>query len=316
MAEVLTFGETMAAFVPEEATGFQYVRSFQLRHAGAESNTAIGLSKLGHSVRWFSRLGDDEPGRYILASIRAEGVDVSQVKTDATHSTGFMLKSFRYSRNTEVLYYRSNSAASHMETDDISESLLSDCQILHFTGITPILSTSCKELTLNTLNVAKKNHIKISFDPNIRKKLWGTQDFAPLMKEIIQSCHILFMGFDEGEILYHTKEAEELKEILFRSANLEYLCLKNGSKGAYVCSRTEHHYIEPFPCHCIDSVGAGDAFNAGFLAYLLEKKSLLECGQAAAIAGALCTETNGDIEGIPDKQILSNILNHRDTIYR
>ena len=112
MPKVLTIGETMAVMVPSETGPSQYINHFRLCFAGAESNTAIGLSKLGHQTEWLSCVGDDEFGRFLLSRIRAEGVSVSHVRLDAHAPTGLMAKRFNPSSETEVFYYRSGSAAS------------------------------------------------------------------------------------------------------------------------------------------------------------------------------------------------------------
>ena len=104
MPKVLTIGETMAVMVPSETGPYQYINHFRLCFAGAESNTAIGLSKLGHQTEWLSCVGDDEFGRFLLSRIRAEGVSVSHVRLDAHAPTGLMAKRFNPSSETEIFY--------------------------------------------------------------------------------------------------------------------------------------------------------------------------------------------------------------------
>ena len=309
MPEVLTMGETMAVFVPTETGPLKYIQNFRLRYAGAESNTAVGLCKLGHSSEWISRLGDDELGRYVRSSILGEGVGTSYVKFDCEHPTGLMVKKLNHETETEVFYYRSRSAATYICPEDLDEKAFSNVKILHLTGITPVLSDSCRLATEHAIELAKRYGVMISFDPNIRQKLWKQVDYTPLMRRLIKESHILMMGIDEGARLYHTKDPDALFELLFQSENLRYAALKNGSNGAYVAIRGEICYIPPFTCKCIDPIGAGDAFNAGFLAGILEGKPLFECGRLAGIAGALCTQAPGDIEGIPDRNEIESRLN-------
>ena len=138
-----------------------------------KSNTAIGLSKLGHQTEWLSCVGDDEFGRFLLSRIRAEGVSVSHVRLDAHAPTGLMAKRFNPSSETEVFYYRSGSAASQMNETLISEKSFEDVGIVHMTGITPVLSPSCLRLTRRVFELARSLNVRISFDPNIRMKLWN-----------------------------------------------------------------------------------------------------------------------------------------------
>lgn len=316
MPEVLTIGETMAAFIPTDQGSYQYIDRFHLRFAGAESNTAIGLCKLGHTAEWMSHLGDDEFGHFVVSRIQAEGVSIPHVQFNPHAPTGLMCKRFKPSGDTEVFYYRSGSAASKMDESLISESLFQDVAIVHMTGITPVLSDSCLRLTRKIFEVARKMQVKISFDPNIRLKLWKKNDYKELLKEFISQSDIVLMGIEEGQILYGSSEISKLCDCIFTSGIVHYLALKNGADGAYVCSRKEGYHIPPYPCKCIDPVGAGDAFNAGFLSGVLRGEPLAQCGQIAGITGALCTQSQGDIEGLPNQKEMFDIRNHITQITR
>ncbi|MHB8129089.1 MAG: sugar kinase [Mobilitalea sp.] len=316
MPDIVTIGETMAVFTPKSNGPLRYIHEYTTHIAGAESNTAIGVQKLGHTARWISRLGNDELGQYILNFIRAEGVDTSGVVLDDEHRTGLMVKEFSLTNDTKVYYYRENSAASHLEEADISEELIKNTKILHFTGITPILSESCNAMIQKSIKIAQNYGVKISFDPNIRLKLWANQDHSPLINDIILNSNIIMLGIDEAEHLFHTRLVDKIFDLLFQSEKLEYAAIKDGSNGAYVATRTEKQFIPPFPCNCIDPIGAGDAFNAGFLSGILENKPLKICGEFAGIAGALSTQTHGDVESFPNRSDLLFYLENKPVIYR
>ena len=121
MPQIVTVGETMAAFTPGSTGFLRYVKNYEMRIAGAESNLAIGVSKLGHSAGWISCLGRDEFGEFVRNSIRAEGVDTSRVVFDPEYRTGIMFKQVRNASETSVFYYRENSAASHMHPRILDE---------------------------------------------------------------------------------------------------------------------------------------------------------------------------------------------------
>ena len=137
-----------------------------------------------------------------------------------------------------------------------------------------------------------------------------------MIKEFISQSNIVFMGLDEGQLLYGERTPQTLRDIIFVSDCTDYLALKNGSAGAYVYSINEDCYIPPHPCVCIDPVGAGDAFNAGFLSGILDGRPLKDCGQRGGITGALCTQVQGDIEGLPTRKELLDIQNHISPITR
>ena len=209
MAKVITLGETMVCFSPDSAAPLRYVSSFHPRIAGAESNLAVGLAKLGHEVLWISRLGEDEFGHYVQNMIRSEGVDTRAVRFDEANPTGIMFK--ETSRGETAVYsYRKHSAASAMEPEDLDESLFEEAEILHITGITPVLSESCRRTVERAVELAKRHGVRISFDPNIRRKLWGDRDYAPMLRDFCRESQILLMGLDEAKVLYGGESPEEI----------------------------------------------------------------------------------------------------------
>ncbi|MCM1252089.1 MAG: sugar kinase [Clostridium sp.] len=312
MSEIITIGETMAAFTPKSTGYLHYIKDYELRIAGAESNLAIGVCKLGHSASWVSRLGKDEFGYFVNNSIRAEGVDTRYVCFDEKHRTGVMFKQVLQGKETSVFYYRENSAASFMQPKDLQPEMFTGGKILHLTGITPVLSPDCEKVTEQAVCMGSEAGLKLSFDPNIRRKLWKDKDYTGLLRKIMDKTAILMLGLEEAEALYHTTEKERIAEAFFAQDCAEYLAIKDGANGAYVADREQGYDILPYPCKPIDPIGAGDAFNAGFLCALLEKRSVKEAGKMAAVAGALATESYGDIEGYPTAESMRNILDSMD----
>ncbi len=302
MAELITIGETMAVIAPSQEGRLSDVSSFVLRIAGAESNTAIGVSRLGHTAAWISAVGEDELGSFVLDSVSREGVDTSLVKRDALHRTGLMIKEIVEGKTT-VYYYRENSAASHLSVSDIDTGSLSDAKILHITGITPVLSKSCREAVLELMRWASENGKLISFDPNIRRKIWGEVDYIPLLREMLAFSDIALLGLSEAKELYETDDISRIASILL-DEGVGCVVIKDGANGAYLISEGEFAFIPPYPCTPVDSVGAGDGFNAGFLSGLLDGKGLVESARMGALVGAMATETVGDVNGYPTKEIL------------
>lgn len=315
-SRVVTLGETMVSFVPQEQISLRYGPSLGMRIAGAESNTAIGLARLGHPAAFISRLGADHLGDFILRMIRAEGVDTSDIIQDPTHPTGIMFKEPLPGRETSVYYYRSGSAASCMTPEDLPEETIANADILHFTGITPILSDSCRRTVFRAIDLAEKHGCAVSFDPNIRTKLWRGQDFRSLMTDIISRSHYVFAGLEEIRLLYEIQDPQILADSLLSAGSVRCLVIKDGSNGATLYDKTGVYQIPPFSCHCIDAVGAGDAFNAGFLAGVLEGKSFLDSAAIGAVCGARATETSGDTEGLVSREELDCILNHQNIARR
>lgn len=315
MPKLITMGETMAAFSPGAMGPLRYVPDYRLRIAGAESNLAIGICKLGQEASWISRIGDDEFGHYLRNMIRAEGVDTRCVTVDERHRTGVMFKQTS-SGETKVYYYRENSAASFLCAKDLSPAYFEEADILHLTGITPVLSESCREACQRAIALAQEYGLLFSFDPNIRKKLWGQTDFAPLIREMTLCAQIVLLGLDEAGVLFSTTEPDEIFDTLFETGRATYVAIKDGANGAWAADKNTRHRLPPHPCKPVEPIGAGDAFNAGFLAGLLEGRDVLTCGKMGSIAGALATQTLGDIEGYPSRAQMRAHLASQSETYR
>ena len=313
--ELLTVGETMVVFIPEQKQLLRYVDTLKKGIAGAESNVAIGISKLGHKSCWISKLGDDELGEFILKEIRGEGVNVTEVIREKNVQTGLMIKQFGPMDETSVFYYRRNSAASTLSPGDIGEELIKKSKIVHLTGVTSALSETCENMNLEIAKTAKRIGVLVSFDPNIRLKLWNEVRAVEALTPLLDLCDIVEIGLDEAKILLKTDKIEEIIELL-RAKGIQKIAIKLGSKGAIVAD-TEHTYeISAYTVEAVDNIGAGDAFAAGFLCGILEKQPILTCGKMGAAMGAQAVCVSGDIEGLLDRDKLDIFLRGSKKTYR
>ncbi|MNZ42924.1 2-dehydro-3-deoxygluconokinase [compost metagenome] len=307
--EVVTFGESMVLFSSDKNLPLEYVHQFNKQMAGAESNVAIGLAKLGHRVGWFSKLGDDPFGRYVLHRIRGYGIDTSRCMCTSDAPTGVFFKEQRSRGKTGVYYYRRHSAASLMHPDELDEEYLAGFKILHITGITPALSSNCLALTRKAVAAAKKRGLKIVFDPNVRWKLWESEEAAKeILLELAGSADYVLPGLDEGELLTGFTQPEDIAAALLRPG-VAGVVVKLGSKGAYYKSAQHSGYMAPFPAEEVDPVGAGDAFAAGFISGLLHGEELEQATLRAGAMGAIAVGVNGDVEGLPNETELLYRIN-------
>lgn len=302
--DVVTIGETMVLFTPNTQGQMRYATNFSRKFGGAESNVAIGLSKLGFKVGWISRVGDDEFGKGLVSFIKGEGVDVSQVKTDDTHPTGLYFKEMRTTTEFRVQYYRKGSAASRMRVKDINEAYLKQAKYLHITGITPALSDNCYEVVMHAVKLAKKHGVTIVFDPNLRKNLWSEDKAREVLLEIISHADIVLPGLDEGEFLYGTRDIGEIGKNIIR-AGASLVVIKNGADGAYYLTEEEMEHVPvSIASEVRDPVGAGDGFCAGFLSGLLDGLTLKESVSRGNLVGSIVVKVEGDVEGLPDRSEL------------
>ncbi|APC39775.1 sugar kinase [Clostridium estertheticum] len=314
--DVITFGESMVLFGPDSSGPLRYVQNFNKSIAGAESNVAIALAKLGHQVGWFSKLGDDEFGRYIQTTIRGEGVDVSKVIFEPGKNTGILFKERFMHSNPNVYYYRKGSAASTLRPEELDAAYIKNTKILHITGITPALSESCKKTLFKAIEIAKSNNVLVSFDPNIRLKLWNKEEAVPVLLEIAKHSDIIFPGIDEGEMLLGLTKPEDIA-LAFMKMGCKIVAVKLGKEGCYVTDSVNKLYVNSYICeNPQDTVGAGDGFSAGFLSGMLNKLDLRACAEYANGVGAMAVLVKGDMEGYPNNEQLMAFIGKTKTIER
>lgn len=315
MLDLVTLGETMVAFIPEEKEYIRYAKSFEKKTAGAESNVAIGVAKLGHKAGWISKVGKDELGEFVIREVRGEGVDTTCVGRCDEAPTGVMFKQVLAGNETSVSYYRKNSAASTLCPEDIDIDYVTSAKILHISGVTPALSDSCKETINYVVDKAKAHGMIISFDPNIRLKLWSKEAAKETLTPLLGKSDIVLTGLDEGEILLGLNDGEAIIEELL-NYGVKQVAVKLGADGALVGDKDGIHKIEATKVAVVDNIGAGDAFSAGFLSGVIEGKSTEECGAMGCLMGAFAVSSFGDIEGLPDRETFERKRNKISAIYR
>jgi 2-dehydro-3-deoxygluconokinase len=268
--------------------------------AGAESNLAIGLSRLGHAAGWFSRVGDDEFGRALVFRIRGEGVDTSHVISDASAPTGLVIRERREVGPIEQVYYRRGSAASRLSPADLDPGYLGSARFLHLTGITPALSDSCRQTVFEAAKMARAAGVKVVLDPNYRSKLWAPPEFRDVVRALGSQCDILLPGMDEA-LLLSGQSDPELAARELHGLGPDLVVIKLGAAGALALAANGHVTRSP-AVHVeriVDPVGAGDAFAAGLLSGMLRGWTLAESLALANRCGALAMISPGDMEALP-----------------
>lgn len=177
--EVVTFGEAMALLLAEPGRPLDHAERFRRSIAGAESNVAVALARLGHRVGWFGRVGDDAFGRTVLRTLRGEGVDVSRARVDPAAATGLIVRDCHAERAIEVLYHRAGSAGSRLAREDIDPAWLGSARILHVTGVTAALSATALDACVAAVEAARSAGVLVSYDPNVRRKLLAAEHWSP-----------------------------------------------------------------------------------------------------------------------------------------
>jgi len=280
---VLTVGETMALLDPLEDGPLRLGMPLTLRFAGAESNFAIALARLGIDVTWVSRLGRDPFGDMILAAVAGEGVETRWVQRDDV-PTGLFCK-WRSDGRSHVAYRRAGSAASRLRAGDVPDDALDGVRLVHLTGITMAISETARELVLDVARRARERGATVVFDPNFRPALPDTPEAAAArQRPVLEHVDWYLCGEAEAELLWRGGEIPVPSVI------------RVGARGAIVDG------IEVPPLRTasvVDEVGAGDAFAAGFAYGLLHGWGSAACPRAGNVIAAGALAGTGDWETLP-----------------
>jgi 2-dehydro-3-deoxygluconokinase len=302
---VITAGETMALVVPPSPGRLRHATSLSLSIGGAESNVAIGLARLGIPASWISVLGDDELGELVLHRLRAEGVDTSGVRRIADRPTGLYLRE-EVAGRLRVYYYRSGSAAATLSPNAFDPSILQGAAFLHLTGITGALSQECAEFLPWAATTARDAGVRVSYDVNYRSRLWEPSAAQAATEALLPLIDVLFVGHDEANALWGW-ETDTALEQLSKIGPSEVI-LKLGADGCAAMINGEQLISPGFPARQLDPIGAGDAFDAGYLAATLWGWAPEKRLRAANAMGAFCVQNLGDYEGLPNRRELDGFL--------
>ena len=307
--KIVLVGEPMGLFIAEETGELEDVSRFSAAVAGAEYNVAVGLSRLGHTALYCTRLGNDPMGKRILKSMASNGVSADLVTVTDDAVTGFMMKGKTDVGDPKIAYFRRGSAASQLSTHDIDKLDLCGCDFLHVTGIFPAVSKSALEAVKRLMARAKALDMFVSFDPNLRPQLWGDEkEMVRTLNALAQEADLVLPGIGEGKILTKRDTAEGIAEY-YHERGVDSVIVKLGADGAYWSTGGEHGTVPAFPVKkIVDTVGAGDGFAAGVISAVAEGLSLREAASRGAVIGSIQITHKGDNEGLPTREQLEAVI--------
>jgi len=286
--DAITIGETMVALVPDDAKPITGESRMVLRVAGAESNVATSLARLGHSVRWVSAVGADPFGEIITNELAAAGVDLGAVTVSSDAPTGIFAKNPQ-GESTRVHYYRRGSAAARMAPGVIT----GDARLVHISGITPALSESCRELT----EAVMEREATVSFDVNYRPALWcDVGEAADTLAGLARQADIVFVGRDEAEELWGTATAEDVRDFL---PEPRILVVKDAAIEAVSFEGDQTARVPSRRVEVVEPVGAGDAFAAGWLSGYLDDRTARERLLLGHLLASRTVQIVGDCPEVP-----------------
>ena len=312
MAEVLTIGEPMGLFVAQEAKPLKDVQTFTRLVCGAEVNFSIGLSRLGHTVSYVSRVGSDPIGQHIRDFLKENGIEDSYVQIDREHLTGMQFKEMApEGTDPLVVNYRRHTAFSHFAPEDLRGIDWQGVKHVHVTGIPAALSDSCCASVEALMDAAHAHGATVSFDPNLRPALWPSHKvMVRTLNRLAGKADLILPGLGEGKILTGLEKPEQIADFYLARGAKAVVIKLGGSKGAYGKEREGKEFIAPsFRVeHVVDTVGAGDGFAVGTVSALLEGRTLEEAALRGAAIGALAIMSAGDNEGLPNRTELQHFM--------
>jgi len=302
--DVVTLGEAMVLLWPAGDETLDDAATYERSFGGAESNLAIALARLGLRPRWISRLGADPFGRYIRATLEREGV-VVDTPFDADAPTAVFFKERVARGPRRVYYYRRGSAASRMDPADLRPAQFAGARLLHLTGITPALSAGCAATVDRALTLARAAGARVCVDPNVRPQLWPEPAAGvAALHALMARADLVLLGDEDAAYLFPGLSEEAVLRAV-RALGPQLVVLKLGARGARAMVEDgEDVSVAPYPVAVVDSVGAGDGFDAGFIAGLVHGDPLARCLALGARVGAAAIATTGDWEGYPTRRAL------------
>jgi 2-dehydro-3-deoxygluconokinase len=301
--DILALGEPMVEF---NQTGGEGSRNYLQGFGGDTSNTAIAAARQGARVGYISAIGPDHYGTMFRDLWNRENVDHSLVSTDhAAYTAAYFVTHGKDGH--QFSFFRSGSAASRLAPGDVPKAAIRKAKVLHFSGISLAISTSACDHAYAAMAAAKAGKALVSFDTNLRLRLW-TQDRArAVMSDVIGLCDICLPSYDDIVTITGLTDPDKLVDFcLTRGAKI--VALKLGAEGALVADGKQRFRIAPKPCKPVDATGAGDTFGGSFLARIVAGDGIEAAADYASMAAALSTEGYGAVEPIPDARRVNAAL--------
>ncbi len=313
MCKVLLIGEIMEVLQALEEGAISDAESFKASVSGAELNVAVGLKRLGIMPRYMAKVGADPRAERIRRFLKDNGIEDDLIITDREHPTGSMVKGIPKDGHCEIYYYRETTAAGFISEEDINSVSMENIRAAYFTGIFPTISKTAEKAAGALVKRAKENNAAVIFDPNLRSRLWKTDErTVAVLNEFASKSDIFLPSVSEAKILCGLSEPEEIADH-YLALGTGKIIVKLGKRGAYYKSRVESGIAPTFRADAvIDTMGAGDGFAAGLISGICEEIPLGEAVVRANAVGCMQIQSKSENADLPTmEQLRDYMLNHR-----
>lgn len=314
--DVITLGEAMVRLAPPGNRRVEQARSFDVEVGGAELNTAVGLARLGRRAGWVTRLTDNALGRLVANRAREAGVDTDRVLfTDDGRVGLYFLEFGAAPRPSGIEYDRAGSAMSLLAPGMVDwPAVLAGAGWFYVTGITPALSGSAADASLEALHAAKQAGLTTCLDPNYRSKLWSVEDARDWLLAAIPFVDVLVTNPEDVERFFGVvdDDLEKTAAATVSQFNLIALAMTLRETPSVWRNRVSAvgyaggRFVQAasYDVEVVDRLGSGDAFVAGLLHGLLDAD--LEKGLDYGTAmGALKHGIPGDFPWLTEEDVLA-----------
>jgi 2-dehydro-3-deoxygluconokinase len=305
--DVVTFGEVMLRLSPPNFMRFEQTHSFDAHAGGAEMNVAVACARLGLKAAYITRLGDNSIGHFIRNKAREHGVDTSHILWDPDDRCGVYYVEFGAApRTNRVIYDRKDSAISKIKPGEVDwTTILKGTKVFHTSGITPALSPSCAEATIEVLKIAKNQGCKVSYDVNYRSKLWTPKEAQAFTEPASEYIDILITTEEDTKVVYgiEGKDYEEVAQKLVDKFGFEVVVITlRETPSVWFNKWSVFAYSEGkifkspiYDVEIVDRLGGGDSCSAGFIYGYLVLKDLQKAVDFGSAFSALKHSVPGDL---------------------
>jgi len=294
MHDLVTLGEVLLRLSIPSPGRVETARQLDVQVGGAEANVAAACARLGLKVAWISALPANPWGERTRRELVGHGVDCAHVRmTEGARIGVYFLEYGVPPRPVRVLYDRRDSAFARLTEGEVDWEPVRRARLVHLTGITPALGEGARGLVRRAMREAPA----FSFDVNYRASLWSPADARRFLDAVLPDVRYLFLGEAEARTVFNlTGTTEQTLEALARLAPRATVSLQLGEAGAAVLDGSRLYRPRHVPAvHVVDPIGAGDAYVAGFLWAVLQKRELQEAVDVGTAVGALKCSMWGDI---------------------
>jgi 2-dehydro-3-deoxygluconokinase len=299
--DIISLGEAMVEFNQTVESGGSHSGRMYLQGFGGDtSNFAIAAARQGATVAYLSALGADPYAQMLRKLWDDEGVDHSNVieLTDAFTAIYFVNHD---ATGHHFTFFRAGSAASRMTPSLVAAQRIGAARALHLSGISLAISPSACDTCYVAIQAAREAGQLVTFDTNLRLKLWPIHRARAVMSDVIALSDICLPSYDDIAAITGMTNPDALVDHCLR-LGAKVVALKLGDQGALVADANQRYRIAPHPCHPVDATGAGDTFGGAFVYRYLQGDGIEKAGQYASVAAALSTQDYGAVAPIPNAQ--------------